>query len=322
MKAIRVHQFGEPDVLKLEDVPDPTPGPGQVVIRAKAIGVNPVETYVRSGKYGPRTFPYTPGSDLAGVIESVGPGVSQHKPRDRVYTAQTTSGAYAQLALADAAKVFPLPSKLTFQQGAAIGVPAATAYRALFHRGRAQPAESVLVHGATGAVGLFCVQLARAHGCTVIGTGGSEQGRQLVLKEGAHHVLDHTAPNYLEDLMKLTGGRGVDLVLEMLANVNLDKDLGVLAKFGRVVVVGNRGRIEIDPRQTMARDADIRGMTLMNVTDAELYAIHRALGAAMDAGILRPIVDEEMPLADAARAHREVLGGNSRGKIVLIPEGR
>jgi NADPH:quinone reductase len=319
MKAIRVHQFGDPDVLKLEEVPDPRPGPGQVVVRAKAIGVNPVETYVRAGKYGPRTFPYTPGSDVAGVIEAVGPGVSGQEVGDRVYTASTLSGGYAQLALADAAKVFPLPAKLTFGQGAALGVPAATAYRALIHRGRAQPGEMVLIHGATGAVGLFCVQLARAHGCTVIGTGGSEQGRQLVLKEGAHHVLDHTAGGNLEQLMKLTGGRGVDLILEMLANVNLDKDLGVLAKFGRVVVVGNRGRIEIDPRQTMARDADIRGMTLMNVTDAELYAIHRALGAAMEAGILRPIVDEELPLADAAKAHREVLEGNSRGKIVLIP---
>jgi NADPH2:quinone reductase len=319
MKAIRVHQFGDPDVLKLEEVPDPRPGPGQVVVRAKAIGVNPVETYVRAGKYGPRTFPYTPGSDVAGVIEAVGPGVSGQEVGDRVYTASTLSGGYAQLALADAAKVFPLPAKLTFGQGAALGVPAATAYRALIHRGRAQPGEMVLIHGATGAVGLFCVQLARAHGCTVIGTGGSEQGRQLVLKEGAHHVLDHTAGGNLEQLMKLTGGRGVDLILEMLANVNLDKDLGVLAKFGRVVVVGNRGRIEIDPRQTMARDADIRGMTLMNVTDAELYAIHRALGAAMEAGILRPIVDEELPLADAAKAHREVLEGNSRGKIVLVP---
>jgi NADPH2:quinone reductase len=319
VKAIRVHQFGEPEVLRYEEVPDPSPGQGQVVIEAQAIGVNPVETYIRAGKYGPRQFPFTPGADAAGAIQSVGPGVIQFKPGDRVYTAATLSGAYAQLVLADGGKVFPLPPNVTFQQGAALGVPATTAYRALFGRAQVKPAETILIHGATGGVGIFCVQLARAHGCTVIGTGGSEAGRQLVLKEGAHHVLDHTAPDYLDQLMKLTGGRGVDAILEMLANVNLDKDLSVLAKFGRVVVVGNRGRIEIDPRQTMVRDADIRGMTIMNLTDPELYAIHRAIGAALEAGILQPIIDHEMPLSDAAKAHREILEGNSQGKIVLIP---
>ncbi|MGB6976014.1 MAG: NADPH:quinone reductase [Gammaproteobacteria bacterium] len=319
MKAIRVHQFGEPDVLKLEDIPDPQPGQSQVVIKVKAVGVNPVETYIRAGNYGPMTFPYTPGSDVAGIIEAIGPDVNEYKVGDRVYTASTLSGGYAQFALVDVNKVFPLPANLTFQQGAALGVPAATAYRALFHRGQVQPGETILIHGATGAVGLFCVQLARAHGCTVIGTGGSKQGRQLVLKEGAHHVLDHASDDYLQQLMTLTNGRGVNLILEMLANVNLDNDLGVLAKFGRVVVIGCRGRIEINPRQTMTRDTDIRGMSLFNASHEELYAIHRALGAALELGILRPIVDEEISLKDAARAHREVLMGNSLGKIVLIP---
>jgi NADPH2:quinone reductase len=319
MKAIRVHQFGPPHVLQLEDLPDPTPAAGQVVIKVEAIGVNPVETYIRAGTYGPRPFPFTPGSDCAGTVQAVGPGVTAFKTGDRVYTASTVSGAYAELALADATKVFPLPPHVSFAQGAALGVPAATAYKALFPRGQIKPAETILIHGATGGVGLACVQLARAQGCTVIGTGGSQPGRDLILKEGAHHALDHTAPDYLDQLMKLTGGRGVDAIIEMLANVNLDKDLTVLAKFGRVVVVGNRGRIEIDPRQTMARDADIRGMTLMNVTDPELQAIHRALGAALEANILRPLIDNELPLAEAAKAHREILEGNSRGKIILVP---
>ena len=319
MKAIRVHGFGEPGVLKLEDLPDPTPASGQVLLRVKAIGVNPVETYIRAGKYGPKQFPYTPGADCAGVVEKVGDGVTTFKPGDRAYTAATLTGAYAELALCDAAKIFPLPDGVDFAQGASLGVPATTAYRAIFDRGQARPDETVLVHGATGGVGLFCVQLGRAHGCTVIGTGGSDKGRQLLLKEGAHHALDHAAPDYLDQLMKLNGGRGVDLILEMLANVNLDKDLGVLAKKGRVVVVGNRGRVEIDPRQTMARDADIRGMTIMNLTDPELVAIHRAIGAAVEAKILRPIIDTQMPLADAPRAHREILEGGSHGKVILVP---
>jgi NADPH2:quinone reductase len=319
MRAIRVHKFGEPEVLQYEEIPDPTPGPGQVVIKIHAIGVNPVETYVRAGKYGPRQFPFTPGTDAAGTIHAIGSGVTHFKVGDRVYTASTVSGAYAQLALADADKVFPLPTHVSFQQGAALGVPAATAYKALFMRGQIKPAETILIHGATGGVGLACVQLAHAHGCTVIATGGSQAGRDLVLKEGAHHVLDHSAPDYLDQVMTLTGGKGADAIIEMLANVNLDKDLSVLAKFGRVVVVGNRGRIEIDPRQTMARDADIRGMTLMLATDAEVYAIHRALGAALEARILRPIIDSEMPLHEAARAHREILEGNTHGKVILIP---
>jgi NADPH2:quinone reductase len=319
MRAIQVHQFGEPEVLQYEEIPDPTPGPGQVVIKVHAIGVNPVETYIRAGKYGPRQFPFIPGTDAAGTIQATGSGVTQFKVGDRVYTASTLSGAYAQFALADAGKVFPLPQHISFQQGAALGVPAATAYKALFLRGQIKPAETILIHGATGGVGLACVQLAHAHGCTVIATGGSQAGRDLVLKEGAHHVLDHSVPNYLDQVMTITGGKGADAIIEMLANVNLDKDLSVLAKFGRVVVVGNRGRIEIDPRQTMARDADIRGMTLMLATDAEVYAIHRALGAALEAGILRPIIDSEMPLHEAARAHREILEGNTHGKVILIP---
>jgi NADPH2:quinone reductase len=319
MKAIRVHNFGDPDVMKLEQVPDPVPGTGQVLIGVRAIGVNPVDTYIRAGKYGPREFPFTPGFDLAGVVEKVGDGVTCFKTGDRVYASRTVSGAYAEKAVVDQQNVYSLPEKITFAQGAALGVPYGTAYRALHHRGRAQPVETVLVHGATGSVGLAAVQMARAHGCVVIGTGGSDAGRELVRREGAHHVLDHHAPDYLQKLMDLTGGRGVDLILEMLANVNLGKDLTVLAKFGRVVVIGSRGRVEIDPRDTMGRDAEIRGMTLMNATPAELTSIHAAIRAGLEDGTLRPILDHEMPLADAPAAHVEVLEGNSHGKIVLVP---
>jgi NADPH2:quinone reductase len=320
MKAIRVHAFGGPEVLKLEEVPDLKPGANQVLVDVKAIGVNPVDTYIRAGKYGPREFPFTPGADAAGVVESVGQGVTQYKPGDRVYLSRAASGAYAQKAIAGIHDVYPLPDKITFQQGAAIGVPYGTAFRAFHHRGRAQPGETVLVHGATGGVGLAAVQIARAFGCRVIGTGGSDAGRQLALREGAHHALDHHDPNYLEQIKQLSADRGgVDLILEMLANVNLAKDLPLLAKTGRVVVIGSRGTIEIDPRDTMGRDADIRGMTLMNATPQELVAMHMAIRAGLENGTLRPIIDHEMPLADAAKAHDEVLEGNSHGKIVLTP---
>jgi NADPH2:quinone reductase len=319
MKAIRVHAFGEPEVMKLEDVPAPQPAPGQVLVDVRSIGVNPVDTYIRAGKYGPRPFPFTPGFDASGVVESVGEGVTRLKPGDRVYVSRTASGAYAEKTVADQAHVYPLPDEIDFNGGAALGVPYGTAYRALHHRGRAQPAETVLVHGATGGVGIAAVQMARAHGCTVIGTGGSDAGRMLVLAQGAHHVLDHYDASYAQKLMDLTNGRGVDVVLEMLANVNLAKDLTMLAKSGRVVVVGSRGRIEIDPRDTMSRDADIRGMTLMNATPEELAQVHAAIRAGLENGTLRPIIEKQLPLADAAKAHVEVMEGNSHGKIVLVP---
>src|SRR5499425_1650583 len=246
MKAIRVSAYGGPSVLKLEEIPAPQPGATQVLVRNHAVGVNPVDTYLRSNtdNRGPK-LPYTPGSDTAGVVEAVGNGVTSVKPGDRVYVGGTVSGAYAELSLCGETQVHALPSSASFAQGAAMNVPYATAFHALFHRAHGEAGESVLVHGASGGVGIGAVQLARARGMTVIGTAGTDKGRRLVLEQGAHHALDHTAPGYLDELLKLTGGKGVDVVLEMLANVNLSKDLGILAMNGRIVVIGNRGTIEI-----------------------------------------------------------------------------
>lgn len=319
MKAIRVHQFGGPEVLKFEDVPDPKPGPGQVLVSVRAIGVNPVETYIRSGIYGPKQFPYIPGTDVGGVVEEVGQNVKQFKKGDRVYTNSTVSGAYAQKALCEISQIHPLPENVSFEQGAAMGVPYATAYRALFLRGQIRAGETVLIHGASGGVGTAAVQLAHAHGAIVIGTGGTEEGRKLVQQQGADRVLDHHSPDYLKQLMALTDNRGVDAIIEMLANVNLAKDLTVLAKHGRVVVIGNRGTIEINPRDTMSRDASILGMSLMNATETELKQIHAGLVAGLANGTLVPVIGREMPLSDAAKAHEDILKPGSHGKIVLKP---
>ncbi|HJZ66896.1 MAG TPA: NADPH:quinone reductase [Blastocatellia bacterium] len=320
MKAIRVHEFGGPEVMQLEEVPDLTPGAGEVVVRVRAIGVNPVDTYIRSGQYPAKpALPYTPGSDAAGVVDSVGKGVTRVRPGDSVYVAGTISGAYAQQTLCSESQVHRLSSHITFEQGAAVGIPYATAYRALFQRAMARPGETVLVHGATGGVGIAAVQLARAAGLRVIATGGTESGRTNVVEQGAHRVLDHHAADYLEQIPKLTGGNGVDVVLEMLANVNLAKDLGILAKRGRVVVIGSRGTIEIDPRATMTRDLSVLGMSLINTSEEDRASIHAALVAGLENGTLRPIVGKEMPLSDAARAHAAVLEPGAYGKIVLIP---
>lgn len=319
MKAIRVHEFGGPETLRWEEVSDPKAGPGQIVVQVKAIGVNPVDTYIRSGGYGKRPLPYTPGSDAAGTVESVGEGVTSVKTGDRVYLAGTITGAYAEKALCAAAQVRTLPERLSFEQGAAIHVPYYTAYYGLFERAKVQPGETVLVHGASGGVGLAAVQIARAAGLTVIGTAGSDAGRQLVTEQGAHHVFDHGKEGYLDGIKALTDGKGVGIVLEMMANINLAKDLGILAQKGRVVVIGNRGTIEIDPRQTMGKDSSILGMSLMNATEADLLRLHAALGAGLANGTLTPIIAQAIPLAEASRAHEAITESGARGKIVLIP---
>ena len=321
MEAIRVHQFGEPEVLRLEQVPTPQPGSGQALVRMQAIGVNPVETYIRAGTYSYKpALPYTPGNDGAGVVEQIGDSVTEFKPGDRVYTAGSISGTYAEFALCKTEQVHRLPVNVSFAQGAAMGTPYATAYRGLFQRAGAKPGETVLVHGASGGVGTAAVQLARARGLRVFGTTGSDEGRKLAREQGAHEVFDHRAPDQFEQIMKATGGRGVDVIVELLANVNLGKDLTILAKGGRVVIIGSRGRVEIDPRDAMQRDADLRGMVMPNTPPAELASIHAALVAGLENGTLRPVIGKEFRLAEAVQAHRGVMEPGAFGKIVFVPE--
>lgn len=310
MQAIRFHQFGGPEVLQLDTVNDLTPGPGEVRIAVKASGVNPVDTYIRSGVYGPRPFPFTAGLDPAGVVDAVGEGVTKIAVGQRVYAAGVKTGAYAQQCLADASLVFPLPDSISFAQAAGINVPYATAYRALHGRAHARPGERVLIHGASGGVGIAACQLARALGMTVTGTASTAEGRELILHEGAHTALDHTQEGYLD-------GQTFDVIIEMLANVNLARDLTALNRYGRVVVIGNRGTIELNPRETMSRDAAILGMTLFNVPPDELQSIHAALYAGLENGTLRPVVGQEFPLAEAAAAQQAVMAPGKLGKIVL-----
>jgi NADPH2:quinone reductase len=319
MKAIRIHQFGGPEVMQWKNVPDPEPGPNQVLIHVRAAGVNPVETYMRAGKYPNISLPFTPGTDTAGEVAKIGALVHHLSVGARVYTSGSVTGAYANMTVCEAADVHPLPDKATFAEGAALGVPYGTAWRALFQRARAVPGETVLVHGASGGVGTAAVQLARAAGLTVIGTAGSDRGAQLVRDLGASHVLDHRQPDYLTEVLKITENRGVDIILEMLANVNLGKDLPVLARNGRVIVIGSRGKVEIDAREAMVRDAEIRGMILFNVSAPEKVAIHAALRAGLESGTVKPVIAREFPLAEAPRAHELIMEPGATGKIILVP---
>jgi NADPH2:quinone reductase len=320
MKAISVGQFGGPEVLTFQDVPDPRPpAAGEILIRVKAAGVNPYDTYMRSGTYGARnpTLPFIPGSDAAGVVESAGAGVAL-KPGDRVYTSGTLTGAYAELTLCDRSQVHALPPQVTYAQGASVYVPYATAYRALFQLSRAKPAETVLIHGASGGVGIAAIQLASAAGMRVIGTAGSEEGLTAIRREGAQEAVNHRNADYQQQILDLTGGAGVDALLEMLANVNLGHDLKLLARRGRIVVIGSRGNVEINPREIMLREASIFGVYLWGIIPAEAAEIHAAIQAGLRSQTLRPVVAAEIPLASAPDAHRRVLEPGARGKIVLI----
>jgi NADPH2:quinone reductase len=326
MHGIQASEFGGPEVLRYRELPVPEPGAGQVRVRLHAVGVNPADTYIRTGTYAffKPELPYTPGFDGAGVVDEVGAGVEGVGPGDRVFLGALGtpgwSGAYAELAVVDAAGVHPLPSTLSYGQGAAVGVPCVTAWRALFQKAGLQRGETVLIHGASGGVGVPATQLASDAGAVVIGTAGSAAGAEVVRRAGASHVLDHSTPGYLDELSGITGGRGVSVVVEMLADVNLEQDLSVLAVGGRVVVVGSRGRLELTPRLTMIKEATVMGTALWNASEAETASALAAVAAKLRSGALRPVVGEELPLREAATAHRRILEPGARGKLILVPD--
>jgi NADPH2:quinone reductase len=305
--------------MNWEAIPDPVPQKAEVLIKVMAAGVNPVETYIRSGNY-PRkpVLPYTPGTDAAGIVVAIGPEVNRFKVGDRIYTSGSITGTYAEMSLCDEKQVHPLSDRLTFNQGAALGIPYATAYRALFQKARAVPGEWVLVHGASGGVGIATIQWARQAGLRVVGTAGSIPGLECIQQQGAHVALNHHNPRLKDEILEITGSNGLDIIIEMLANVNLGKDLTLLARGGRVVVVGSRGPVEITPRDLMSRDAQILGMTLFNATDEELFQIHSAIQAGINLGTLSPLIAYEIPMSRAPHAHEMVMEPGAKGKIVLI----
>ena len=319
VKAIVVREFGGPERLRLEDVENPKPGPGEGLVKLEAIGVNPVETYLRSGNYTRRPeLPWTPGTDGAGVVVEAGAGFP-HAPGARVYLFGGRPGTYAQLCAVHASRAFALPGSLTFEQGAALGVPYGTAHRALFHHGGGKKGETVLVHGATGGVGVAAVQLARAAGLRVIGTGGGPEGVSFLKELGVDAALDHRGNFYLDEAVAFCGGRGPELIVEMLANVNLPEDMRVAAPRGRIVIIGSRGRVEIEPRAAMTKDLSVLGMSLSNLTDAERGELHGELGRLLAGGKVSPVIGRRFPLENAAAAHAAVMESGARGKIVLIP---
>ncbi|XP_045570220.1 quinone oxidoreductase isoform X1 [Salmo salar] len=288
MRAIRVSEFGGPSVLKLcSNIPVPNPGQKQVLIHVHACGVNPVETYIRSGTYARKpSLPYTPGTDVSGVVEAVGDRVQLLQAGDRVFTTATETGGYAEYTVVSEDCVHRLPDPLDYKQGAAIGIPYCTAYRALFHKAHAKAGETVLIHGASGGVGVAACQMARALGLRVLGTAGTTEGLELVLRNGAHQAFNHKEEGYTSKIMDATKGQGVNVIVEMLSNVNLSNDLQMLAYGGRVTE-----------------------------EKAECAA---ALFAGMDAGWLKPAVGKQYTLDMAYQAHIDIIDcPGASGKMVL-----
>ena len=320
MKAIVVREFGQPEVMQIEEVETPEPSGTQVLIKIEAAGVNPVDTYLRTGIHAHApSLPYTPGKDGAGTVEAVGPDVSSFKPGDRVYTAGSLSGTYAEYSLCDRSHLGKLPDNVEFDRGAGVWTPYATSFRALFQKADAKAGEIVLIHGASGGVGLAAVQWAKNAGLKVLGTASSAEGGTVVLSEGADGVFDHSSEDHLGEIREYTDGHGVDIIIEMLANVNLERDFDALAMFGRIVVVGNRGSLQFTPRQAMTKDATILGMSLFNAPKEKLAEIHDRIAEGLSEGYLRPVVAKRFALADAPLAHHEIIETKASGKIVLTP---
>jgi len=292
-------------------------------VRVESVGVNPVETYMRSGgnNYGVK-LPYTPGKDCSGVIAEVGENVKDFKVGDRVWTSSSRTGVYAQYSIVPVTDVHILPDNISFDEGAGLFIPYGSAYHGIYHRGNVEPGNIVLVHGASGGVGLACLQfLKRIPEIVVIGTAGTEEGLELIKENGAHHVFNHRQEGYMNKILEFTSGKGVDVILEMLANVNLPEDMKIMSMSGRTVIIGSRGPVQIYPRELMAKRSDIRGLTLGTINQEEKTEIIEAIQTGLREGYLKPVISKIYSLKDAPQSHREIIKPESgaKGKIVLKP---
>ncbi len=318
MKAIIVKEFGDAGVLKFEEIADLTPKENQILVKIEAAGVNPVDTYIRSGTHAQKPeLPYTPGKDAAGIIEKTGANITKFKVGDRVLTTGSITGTYAEFCLCEENQLIKLPENVSFEQGAGVFVPYATSFRALFQKAKVQFGETLLVHGASGGVGIAAIQWAKNAGLKIIGTASSEDGKKLVKEQGADFVFDHSKENYLNEIKEVTDGIGVDVILEMLANENLVKDFEVLKMFGRITVIGNRGSLDFNPRLAMGKDVSILGMSLFNAPESDMDEIYEAIFKGLSEGFLNPVIGKSFPLAEAAKAHQFVIEEKAFGKIVL-----
>ncbi|MYA97205.1 MAG: NADPH:quinone reductase [Nitrospinae bacterium] len=326
MKAIHVHEFGDPEVMVLEDAADPTPGAGQILVDVKAAGVNPVDTTFRSGAHPlskSLALPWTPGVDAAGDVLAVGEGVSGFSPGDRVF-GLAVSGSYAEKALLSSLRTAKLPEGLSYEEGASLPVVLYTAYYALIYKAGLKAGETVLIHAGAGGVGCMGIQIAKAAGAHVITTVSSGEKAAFCREFGADVVVNYREEDFAERCLAETDGRGVDSVIEMVAVENFGDDCRAVKKYGCIVVLGAGtgknpvGSVNYPP--FYSKDIDVRGLSLFN-SDPVFPEMVRQLNPMLADGRVRASVGETMPLVEAPRAHDLLMTGKIFGKIVLTMGG-
>lgn len=313
------------DVLRVGELPDPEPGPGEVRVRLFASGVNPTDTKARGGRHGNAQMPFprvVPHQDGAGVVDRVGPGVDPARIGERVWTYeaqwQRPSGTAAQLVTIASANAVALPEAVTFEQGACLGIPAMTAYECVAGDGPVT-GKTVLVSGGAGAVGYFAVQLAALGGARVLATVGSARQAQLVREAGAHSVIDRKREDVRTRVLDETAGRGVDRVVEVAFGQNLETDAAVLATSGTIATYSSDADLEPRvPFQAMLRKNATVRFVLIYLTSPEAHrAQAEAIGAHLTLGELRFAIARRYPLAEVAAAHEAVEAGHLDGKVIV-----
>jgi len=322
MKAIRIDGFGGPEVLRLADVPDPSPGPGQIAVRVEAAGLNFIDVYHRTGLY-PNPLPFVPGMEGAGVVAEVGPGVAAWREGDRVAWTGIL-GSYAGRVLLPADRAVAVPLGMSTDTAAALMLQGLTAHYLCTSTYPLKKGDTCLVHAAAGGVGLLLVQMAKRRGARVIGTVGTEAKAALAREAGADEVVLYTREDFLKAVKRLTGGRGVDVVYDSVGKATAEKSLDCLVPRGMMVFFGNAsGPVPpIDPL-VLSRKGSLfltRPNLVHYIADrASLEA--RAADVLGDAagGRLRVRIDRTYPLAEAAEAHRALEGRQTAGKVLLIP---
>jgi NADPH2:quinone reductase len=321
--AIRIHRTGSPEVLAWEEVEVPRPGPGEVLLRQTAVGLNYIDTYHRTGLYPPGEMPAVLGREAAGVVEEVGPGVEDFAPGDRAAYA-LHPGSYAELRVMPAGRLVPLPRSISDRTAAAVMLKGLTAHYLLRRTHRVQAGETILFHAAAGGVGLIACQWARHLGATVIGTVGSPEKAELARRHGCEHPILYDREDFAARTRELTGGRGVGVVYDSVGRATFDASLGCLAPLGLLVSFGqSSGPV---PPLEIGRLAQKGSLFLTRPTLAtyiagrdDLLAASRELFEVVESGAVRVEIGQTYPLRDAAQAHRDLESRKTTGSTLLLP---
>ncbi|WP_342362480.1 quinone oxidoreductase [Terrarubrum flagellatum] len=322
VQAIRIHENGGPEVLKLEDIELPPPGPGEIRVRNEAIGLNFIDIYYRSGQY-PAQKPFTPGNEGAGVVLAVGEGVKDFKKGDRVAYV-STFGSYAAERNVPAAAVVPLPKGVSFDKAAALMLKGLTCEYLLFRSFPVKKGDTILVHAAAGGVGLILCQWANALGCTVIGTVGSQEKAKLAKKNGCHHVILYREENFAERVKEITGGKKCAVVYDGVGKDTFMGSLDCLRPFGYLINFGSAsGSPEGFNVGVLSQKGSLyvqRPTLFAYTSDAKTYQkMAKRLFKAVEKGDFKIPLSTKWPLADAAKAHEALAGRGTTGSMILKP---